>query len=527
METIVVPRKDIAEYARYLRDKQGFDMMMDLCGVDHQSRAVGRFDVVYHLFSTSTGRRIRIKAHVPENVPVIDSVTPVWKGADWFERECFDMFGIRFTGHPNLKRILMYEEFIGHPLRKDYPIGKRQMIPVPADISKKAAKEGEFWVNFGPSHPATHGTFRIMMRLDGERIVEAVPEIGYLHRCFEKEAEDHTYAQIIPYTDRLNYCSSLMNNVGYCMAVEMLLGVEIPERAKWIRVIISELSRIMDHLIAIGTNVVDMGALTNYWYTFNVRELIYDWVEELCGARLTTSYTRIGGVARDLPANTMEYLPWVLKKLNAAIKDVTGLLVKNRIFLDRTRGVGAISAEDAIAYGFTGPVLRAAGVDYDVRKRFPYYHYDELDWDVPLGENGDTYDRIMVRFEEMRQSARIIEQALKMVAPGDIMTADHRVSLPKKADVYGTIEGLMDHFKIITEGIRPPEGEVYSYTEAANGELGFYIISDGGPKPYRIKVRPPCFAIYQAYPEMIKGAMIADAVAVLGSLNVIAGELDR
>jgi len=332
---------------------------------------------------------------------------------------------------------------------------------------------------------------------------------------------------VIPYTDRLNYCSPLMNNVGYARAVEELLGIDIPERAKYIRVLVSEVSRIMDHLVAIGTNVVDMGGLTNYWYTFNVREWFYDWIEELCGARLTTNYTRIGGVARDLPVNTKKYIPTVLKKLDRAVMDVTGLLVKNRIFLDRTRGIGAISAEDAVNWGFTGPCLRAAGVPYDVRKAFPYYHYDEFDWDVPIGENGDTYDRIMVRFEEVRQSKRIIEGVLKKMPDGPIIIDKHDVALPPKAETYGNIEGLMDHFKLIMHGMDVPAGEVYSFTEGANGELGFYIVSKGGPKPYRVKVRPPCFAIYQAYPELIKGHMIADAVAILGGLNVIAGELDR
>lgn len=527
METIVVPRDGILDYARDLRDRQKFDFLMDVCGVDYLRRAVGRFDVVYHLFSSSTNRRVRLKVHVPENNPGLSSVTPIWKSANWFERECFDLFGINFIGHPNLKRLLMYEGFNGHPLRKDYPLNKRQFVPTPLDLRDTEDKDGCFWLNFGPAHPATHGTFRIMLKLDGEKISDAIPEIGYLHRCFEKESEDHTYTQIIPYTDRLNYCSSLLNNVGYCMAVEELLNIEIPERAKYIRVLISELSRIIDHLVAIGANVVDLGALTNYWYTFNVREFVYDWIEDLCGARLTTTYTRIGGVARDIPPNTKKYIPFVLKKLETAINDVTGLLVKNRIFLDRTRGIGAISAEEAVNYGFTGPCLRASGVPYDVRKADPYYFYNDFDFDIPVGENGDTYDRIMVRFEEMRQSAKIINQVLDKIPGGPIMIDNHKIALPSKAGVYGTIEGLMDHFKLIMDGIKPPEGEVYSYIEAANGELGFYIISDGGSKPYRIKVRPPCFAIYQAYPDLIRNHMIADAVAVLGSLNIIAGELDR
>lgn len=391
----------------------------------------------------------------------------------------------------------------------------------------KDIKTERMFLNLGPSHPAMHGCFRVLLEIDGERIVNAVPEIGYLHRCFEKESEYHTYAQVIPYTDRLNYVSPLMNNSGYCMAVEKLLGVDIPERAKWIRMLICEVSRILDHLVAVGTNLVDIGALTNYWYFFNVREMLIDWVEALCGARLTTNYTRIGGVMRDCPENTEYQIENCLKELRKAIKDVCGLTKKNRILIDRTRGIGAISEEDAINWGFTGPCLRATGCGYDVRRAHPYYFYNDVDWDIPVGLEGDTYDRIFVRIEEMKQSARLIEQILEKMQPGPVMISDRSIALPPKHEVYGSIEGTMAQFKLIMDGIRPPAGEVYSYTEAANGELGFYIVSDGGPKPYRIKVRPPCYLMYQAYPELIKGHLVADAVAIMGSLNIIAGELDR
>jgi len=395
-----------------------------------------------------------------------------------------------------------------------------------ADIVKEINTE-KMYLNLGPSHPAMHGCFRVLLELDGERIVKATPEIGYLHRCFEKESEHHTYTQVIPYTDRLNYVSPLMNNVGYCMAVEKLMNIDIPERAKWIRMLICELSRILDHLVAVGTNLVDIGALTNYWYFFNVRELMITWVEALCGARLTTTYTRIGGVMRDCPENTNTYLSMCLKELRKAIRDVEGLTKKNRILIDRTRGIGAISQSDAISYGFTGPCLRATGVDYDVRRAHPYYYYGDLDWDIPVGLEGDTYDRIFVRIEEMKQSAHLIEQILEKMKPGPIIIEDQSVTLPPKHAVYGSIEGTVAHFKLIMDGIKPPAGEVYSYTEAANGELGFYIVSDGSNKPYRIKVRPPCFAIYQAYPQLVRGHLVADAVAIMGSLNIIAGELDR
>ena len=394
------------------------------------------------------------------------------------------------------------------------------------DIAKPLDAE-HMIVNMGPSHPAMHGTLRVLLELDGETIVNAIPEIGYLHRCFEKESEVKCYTQVIPYTDRLNYLSPLMNNVGYCMAVEKLWPLDIPERAQWIRMLISELSRIMDHCVCIGTNLVDIGGLTNFWYLFNPREKLTDWVEALCGARLTTTYTRIGGVMRDVPPDTHHFLKECIKEVLQAIKDTTGLLQKNRIFMDRTQHVGVISAEDAISYGFTGPCLRACGVDYDIRKAHPYYFYDRLDWDVPLGRHGDSYDRLFVRFEEMVQSCRMVEQILEKMKPGPIMT-DHRdVALPEKSEVYGSIEGIIQQFKIIMHGIKPPPGEIYSYTEAANGELGFYIVSDGSSRPYRIKVRPPCFAIYQAYPDLMKGLLVADAVAILGGLNIVAGELDR
>lgn len=537
-DTAVVRRERISEVCRWLKETPGceFNFFMDLGGVDYPVRAE-RFDVVYHLYSLATGKRIRLKVRVPADDPVVPSVTGVWVGADWFERECYDLFGVRFTGHPNLKRLLTYEEFEGHALRKDYPRNKRQKIPTPEPLlaqggaappdAERGLSTQKMHLNLGPSHPTMHGTLRVLLTLDGETIVEALPEIGYLHRCFEKESEGHTYTQVVPYTDRLNYLSPLMNNVGYAMAVEKLIGITVPDRAQIIRVIICELSRIMDHLVAIGTNVVDIGALTNFWYFFNVREMLYVWVEALTGARLTNTYTRIGGVARDLPEGFVAGVRGCLKDLQKAVKDVTGLLVKNRIFLERTRDVGVISGEDAVAYGFTGPCLRASGVAYDVRKAHPYCHYDAFDFDIPIGVVGDTYDRVIVRFEEINQSARIVEQALKTIPDGPIINPEAHTALPPKAQVYNSIEGLINHFEIIMFGVRPPVGEVYGYTEAANGELGFYIVSDGSGKPYRIKVRPPCFAIYQAYPNLIKGRLLADAIAVLGTLNIVAGELDR
>lgn len=382
-------------------------------------------------------------------------------------------------------------------------------------------------LNLGPSHPAFHGALRTQVRLDGETIVGAASEIGYLHRCFEKHSESSTYQQVIPYTDRLNYCSALMNNVGYCKAVEDLMGLVLPDRAIVIRVLICELSRVIDHLVCVGTNIVDIGALTNFWYAFNVREKVYTLIEKVTGARLTYSYTRVGGLARDLYDGFESDLRAVMVEVLKAVDDITGLVAKNKIFVDRTRDVGIVTAEQALAWGFTGPCLRASGVDHDLRKKAPYYGYETYDFEAVIGENGDTYDRILVRLEEIRQSSKIIEQCLKRLPKGPIMVDDKRVAFPDKEDVYGSIEGLMNHFKLVMHGIQPPIGTIYSATEAANGELGYYLISDGTLNPYRLKVRPPCFPLFAAYEEVIKGHMIADAIAILGSFNVVVGELDR
>ncbi len=383
-------------------------------------------------------------------------------------------------------------------------------------------------INIGPSHPATHTTLRFRTTLDGETILDLEPEFGYLHRGFEKESEAATWTQVIPYTDRLNYCSAMMNNVGYAMAVEKLCGIEVPERCQYIRVIISELSRIIDHMVCIGTNMVDIGAMTNFWYLFKCREEVYKVLEELCGARLTTTYTRIGGVMEDVPEGWTDRVLAVCRGvIPRSIADVDALLTRNRIFIERTMGIGCITPKDAIALGFTGPCLRAAGVPLDLRKDHPYMVYDRFDFDVPVGEAGDTCDRYMVRMEEMRQSLRIVEQAVAGLPGGPVNVDDPRFILPPKEQVYGNIEGLMNHFKIIMEGIRVPAGEVYSATEAANGELGYYIVSKGGGGPWKIKVRPPCFNLFQGIPRLVRGHMIADLIAVLGSVNIIAGELDR
>jgi len=396
-------------------------------------------------------------------------------------------------------------------------------IQFPTDLDPKEI----VFVNIGPSHPAMHGTLRVLTALDGETIVAAVAEMGYLHRGFEKDCEIHPYQQCIPYTDRLNYLSAIMNNIGFAKAVEKMLQITIPERAKVIRVITAELNRIIDHLVCVGTNLVDIGALTNFWYSFNVREKVYDILEKLCGARLTSNYIRIGGLSRDTYPGFEEEVLHVCDEILESVGEIERLTEKNRIFLDRTQNVAVISLEDAISYGWTGPTLRACGIDYDLRKVEPYYDYETYDFDVIVGTKGDNFDRIYVRLYEIRESIKIIKQALKRLAPGPIMTDDKRVALPPKIHTYGNIEGLMNHFKIIMHGIQPPLSEVYDYTESSNGELGFHIISDGSQYPYRVKCRPPSFMNYSAFPQLIEGGMIADAIATLGTINIIAGELDR
>lgn len=383
------------------------------------------------------------------------------------------------------------------------------------------------YVNIGPTHPATHGTFRVYCKLDGETIEKAGVEVGYLHRGFEKIVETKHYNQVIPYTDRLNYCSGLTNNVGYCKAVERMLGLEVPERTQIIRVIIMEIQRIMDHMICVGANIVDIGALTNFWYFFNAREKLNDVLEALTGARLTYSYIRIGGLAWDLPEGFKENVKATLKDIPKAISDVCGLVKKNRIFQDRTRGVGVISKEDALSYGWTGPCLRATGLDLDLRVVRPYYHYDEFDFDVPVGANGDVYDRVFCRVTEMEESLRIIHQALDRIPDGPINVDEKMIVLPPKDKVHTTMEALINHFKVVIDGPKPPPARIYDSIEAPNGELGFYIISDGGSQPYRIKVRPPCFYLMNTLKFLIEGRMVADIVAILGGLNIIAGELDR
>ena len=381
-------------------------------------------------------------------------------------------------------------------------------------------------INFGPTHPATHGIFQNILKVDGEKIISSEQTVGYIHRAFEKLAERRPYNQITPITDRLNYCSSPINNLGWHMTVEKLIQAEIPKRVDYMRVIIMELARIADHLICDSVVGVDTGALTSFFYPFQEREKIYELYEEICGARLTTNIGRIGGFERDFTPVFHTKLKSFLKTFPKAFSEWDSMLARNRIFMDRTRGTGPISPERALAYGFTGPNLRAAGVDYDVRVMHPYSSYEDFDFIIPVGVNGDTYDRFMVRQEEIRQSIRIIEQAYGNLPEGNYKADVPDFYLPDKADVYNNMEALIYHFKSVMGEMERPRGEISHSVEGGNGELGYYLISDGGRTPYRLQFRRPCFIYYQAYPEMITGQTISDAVITLSSMNVIAGELD-
>ncbi|RZJ62787.1 MAG: NADH-quinone oxidoreductase subunit D [Hymenobacter sp.] len=395
------------------------------------------------------------------------------------------------------------------------------LVPTLNDFSQELTT-----LNLGPTHPATHGIFQNILQMDGERIISGVPTIGYIHRAFEKLAERKPFYQITTLTDRMNYCSSPINNMGWHMTVEKLLGITVPKRAQYMRVILMELARITDHLICNGILGVDTGAFTGFLYLMEEREKVYEIYEEVCGARLTTNMGRIGGMERDFSPVALEKLRKWLKEFPAVMREFESMFTRNRIFVDRVENVGGISAEKALNYGFTGPNLRAAGVDYDVRVMNPYSSYEDFEFDIPVGTKGDTYDRYMVRNEEIWQSLRIINQALDNLPEGPFHADAPHYYLPPKQAVYKNMEALIYHFKIIMGEIDAPVGEVYHSVEGGNGELGFYLVSDGGRTPYRLHFRRPCFIYYQAYTEMVVGQSLSDAIVTLSSMNVIAGELD-
>src|SRR6266850_2556595 len=536
--TAVVEAKDYAGAARWLRDDPAvrFEELIDLCGVDYSGFGEGswkgrRFAVVSHLLSLEHNWRLRLRVFASQDdFPVVDSLTGVWPNADWYEREAFDLFGIMFTGHADLRRILTDYGFIGHPFRKDFPL------------------------NFGPQHPAAHGVLRLVLELDGEVIMRADPHIGLLHRATEKLAEHKTYIQALPYMDRLDYVSMLSNEHAYCLAVERLLGVAVPIRAQYIRVMFDEITRILNHLLWLGAHGLDIGAMTDFLYCFREREDLMDCYEAVSGARLHAAYYRPGGVYRDLPdtmpqyqaskihnekeinklnqnrhGSLLDFIEDFTRRFPKYVDDYETLLTDNRIWKQRTVGIGVVSAERALALGFTGPMLRGSGVAWDLRKKQPYEVYDRMEFDIPVGSSGDCYDRYLVRIEEMRQSNRIVRQCIDWLRenPGAVMVDDHKIATPTRLEMKESMEQLIHHFKLVTEGMHVPEGEVYAAVEAPKGEFGIYLVSDGANKPYRLKIRPPSFPHLAALDEMARGHMIADAVAIIGTQDIVFGEIDR
>ena len=539
---MLIDSKDLKSTITKLKNEDGYALLLDVTVVDYSEFpdvTPSRFAAIYILRDKTFKKEITVKTFIDDETLEIDSLHELYLSANWAERETYDQYGVIFKGHPNLKRLLNHHQFKGHPLRKDYEITKGQICTETEDLMDemtprleakgytKEEIEDLMLLNVGPSHPASHGTIRNFAAMEGETITTCITEIGYLHRGFEKSCENHTYSQVIPYTDRLNYCSAILNNIGWSKAVEEMLDIEITPRAKMIRIITGELSRIMDHLVCNGANMVDLGGLTNYWYLFAPRDSAYDLLSKLTGARLTNTYTRIGGLEFDLYDGFDVDLENVLKEVEVAISDCLSLIERNRIFQDRTQDVGVITPEFALSYGITGPNLRAAGVPFDLRKDKPYYGYENFDFDVVIGSHGDIYDRMMCRFEEMKQSTKIIRKAMQELPDGPINVNAPGVLLPAKDDVYGNIEGLMNQFKLTIDGIKVPKGEYYSYSEGGNGELGFFIVSDGEGRPYKVKCRPPSFYSLAAFADIIEGGMLADAVVTMASMNFIAGEFDR
>ncbi len=409
------------------------------------------------------------------------------------------------------------------------PLQHRARAPLEDDFAKDLHTEHQI-LNMGPSHPATHGTVKFLIELDGETVVDLDVQVGYLHRGFEKECESGTWYQAIPYTDRLNYNSAILANIGYCMAVEKLLQIETPERCQWLRVLSGELSRIGDHLTRCGAACLELQAMTPFLYGIEARELTWDLMEVLCGARVTSNYIRIGGVKHPMPAGFPRLCRENILKIRALLEDFGDVVTNNRIFVDRLAGTGVISKEELIRYAVTGPLLRAAGVPLDLRKAEPYLTYEEIDFDVPIGETGDNYDRYLVCVEEMQQSLRIVEQCLERLeklGPGPVDVDDPRVRWPAKGRVFNRMEELIQQFKSVTEGPRVPEGEGYFAIESANGELGFYLVSDGSAVPCKVRCRPPSFINLQPLPLMVRGALLADIIPTFDFVNMVGGECDR
>jgi NADH-quinone oxidoreductase subunit C/D len=552
--TLWIGRDQIWNVLNYLKLEapQPYRMLYDLTAIDERVRhnrpdqPASDFTVVYHLFSFDRNENVRLKVPLQGEFPSLTTITDIWPMANWYEREVFDMFGVTFEGHPNLRRILMPPTWVGHPLRKEHPARATEMGPYQLPDEKREREldalefQPEEWglerhgedtdfmfLNLGPQHPGVHGVLRIILQLDGEIIVNAVPDIGYHHRAAEKMGERQSWHTYIPYTDRVDYLSGVINNFPYVMAVEKLAGIEVPDRAKVIRIMLAELYRISNHLVWYGTFAQDVGALSPVFYMFTDRERILEIIESVCGARMHPNWFRIGGVAMDLPAGWDEMVRNFINYMPKRLKEYDGMVMQNGIFKGRTKGVGAYTTDEAIEWGVTGPNLRATGFAWDFRKERPYSGYDQFEFEVPTAEGGDCYARAEVRVEEILQSLRIIEQCLNQMPPGPYKAAHPQTTPPLKDKTMFDIETLITHFLNVSWGPVIPAGEALMGIEASKGNNGYYLISDGNTVSYRTRIRTPSFPHMQFVPLISRGLLVADLLAILGSIDFVLADVDR
>ena len=553
MPTAWVPRDRFRDALRLLKYdlERPYRMLYDLTAIDERLRKhrddqpASAFTVVYHLLSLERNNDIRIKVALDEP-PRVPTITDIWANANWYERECYDLFGVEFEGHPHLSRIIMAPTWQGHPLRKEHPARATEMGPYelwdektqaeqdalrfrPEDWGMARARDNNelMFLNLGPNHPSAHGVFRIVLQLDGEEIVDCVPDIGYHHRGAEKMAERQTWHSFIPYTDRIDYLGGVMNNLPYVMAVEQLAGIEVPDRVKVVRIMLSELFRIASHLLFYGTFVQDVGQMSPVFYMFTDRQKIYDIIEAVCGFRMHPAWFRIGGLSQDLPEGweylVGQFLKWMPKRL----KEYDKMALNNRLIKRRTKGIGQYNYEEAVEWGVTGPGLRAAGLGWDARKQRPYSGYEQFDFDIPTGSHGDAYDRCVVRVEEMRQSLRIIDQCYRHMPSGEYKSRHPKTTPPIKDRTMHDIETLIHHFLSVSWGPVLEPGESSAMVEATKGLNSYYLVSDGGTNSYRTRIRTPSFPHLQMIPLMTQGLMIPDLIAILGSIDFVMADVDR